>query len=156
MNQGMGTRPAACPAPSPLCRRRYHRPITIAAGASKSTRESLVMIAASRLSDPRALPAATAWAISCSDPPARTPNCDELRPSRGPSATSTRVNTVPRIATTATATTLFSDWRTRSRSVAPSGSWEEMPITAAAPQMPHPEAVRIAKWESTPILRASL
>ena len=61
---------------------------------------------------------------------------------------SSSVKTVPIIQTTATARTSFS--RLRSSSSGCTSNCGEIPITAAAPQIPVPQAVKIANCFSTP------
>ena len=155
MNHGIGT---GCFSPVGLAcwvAFWYQIPTKIATGAKSRTRESLVMIAVSRLTGPPALPAATAWAISCRLPPVITPNCRAVMCKSGLSPISIRVKRVPRIATIATATTSFSWWRNLVAGSSSLVNCDEIPITAAAPQIPVPLAVRIAKWRSTPKRRAS-
>ena len=124
--------------------------IMMAANTSMSTRESFMMVAMSTA--PKASPAATAWAISCREAPAVMPSWSLVMPVSGPSAISSNANTVPIMATMATAmvTSLsFSSCLSSDTLMEPA-----RPMTAAAPQMPVPPAVRMASIGSTPSLRA--
>ena len=93
-------------------------------------------------------PTATACAISWSDAPPIVPNCASVNPRTGRNAICASANTVPMIATVATAMTSSS----RPRCSSPFGMVmdPDRPMTAAAPQMPVPPAVRIARCSSTP------
>ena len=107
--------------------------------------------ALSKLMLPNAPPEATAWAISCKEPPATIPNCESVKPKTGLSPISNKVKTVPITQTTATAKTSFSLFLSSLAAVI----CGETPITAAAPQTPHPHADKNASSSSAPNLRLS-
>ena len=150
MNQGNATERLPVGATSE-CFFSHQMAMMMAANTSISTRDSFMMVA--MLTALKASPAATAWAISCRDAPAVMPSWSCVMPVRGPSAISSNAKIVPMMATMATAMVTSSSF-----SCSFSGGTlmePDRPMTAAAPQMPVPPAVRIASIGSTPILRAT-
>ena len=134
------------------CVRSHQMAMMMAANTSMSTRLSFMMVAMFRASSPKAPPTATAWAISCRLAPAATPCWAGVRPSAGNSAISISAKIVPMMATVATAITSLSAFSSSSSS----GTVMEpdSPMTAAAPQMPVPPAVRMASIGLTLSARA--